>query len=123
MKSVLFLVFIGAVLGPCGSIAIGHSPSGTTANSPTLGAAQGDPSHPAKRGRAKPSSHQPQGMAALKGTVVSEIRATKAFVNENVVKPGSTDRGLMLLAATGMIVLQLRRKHKSLAQRPIAPYA
>jgi hypothetical protein len=44
-------------------------------------------------------------------------------VKDNVVKEGSTDRGLMIVAAVGMIVLQLRRKHKSLPQRPIAPYA
>jgi hypothetical protein len=51
------------------------------------------------------------------------MRATKAFVKENVVKQESVDRKLMLLAAIGMIVLQLRRKHKSLPQRQIAPYA
>jgi hypothetical protein len=59
----------------------------------------------------------------FRGTVVKEMRATKAFVKENVVKEESVDRKLMLLAAIGMIVLQLRRKHKSLPQRQIAPYA
>jgi hypothetical protein len=65
----------------------------------------------------------PAKVSGLKGTVVKDIRATKAFVQKSVEKDERADRGLMLLAALGLIVLQLRRKHKSLPQRPIAPYA
>jgi hypothetical protein len=80
----------------------------------------------ARRAHGKQAALRGQdNLDGLRGTVVSEMRATKAFVKENVnvVKQGSTDRKLMLLVAIGMIVLQLRRKHKSLPQRQIAPYA
>ena len=124
MKSVFILILIAAISGPCGSVAIARSSGGPTANIPARGTASEDQAPAAKRAHAKQTARAPQGnLSSLKGTVVSEMRATKAFVKENVVKPASANRGLMLLAATGMIALQLRRKHKSLPQRPIAPYA
>jgi hypothetical protein len=124
MKSVLLLICIAAISGPWSSAAIGHASNASTANTSGSGTSLEDQAPAVKRGHGKQSARQPQNnLTGLKGTVVSEMRATKAFVKENVVKPGSTDRALMLLAATGMIVLQLRRKHKSLPQRPIAPYA
>jgi hypothetical protein len=115
MKSVLILFCIAAISGPWSSAAVARASNASPAS---------DPAPAAKRGHAKQVARQPENnLSGLKGTVVDEMRATKAFVKENVAKTGSTDRGLMLLAATGMIVLQLRRKHKSLPQRPIAPYA
>ena len=124
MKSVLVLICMAAILGLCSSAAIARASNASTANNSAGGIALEDQAPAAKRTHAKQTSRQPQSnLSGLKGTVVSEMRATKAFVKENVVKSGNTDRGLMLLAATGMIVLQLRRKHKSLPQRPIAPYA
>jgi len=124
MKSVLILICIAAISGPCAGAAVAGTSNGSTASSSVGGSALEDQATAAKRAHAKQTARKPQSrLSGLKGTVVSEMRATKAFVKENVVKPGSTDRGLMLLAATGMIVLQLRRKHKSLPQRPIAPYA
>src|ERR1700742_1070087 len=124
MKSVLILVFLAALSGPWSSAAIARASNPSTAANSTGGSSVEAGGPAAKRGHAKQTARQPQSnLSGLKGTVVSEMRATKAFVKENVVKSGSTDRGLMLLAATGMIILQLRRKHKSLPQRPIAPYA
>ena len=123
MKSVLILICIAAISGACGSVAMARTSNGSTATS-SAGAAAAEQPPAAKHAHAKQIARQPQSnLSGLKGTVVSEMRATKAFVNDNVAKSDSTDRGLMLLAAAGMIVLQLRRKHKSLPQRPIAPYA
>jgi hypothetical protein len=56
------------------------------------------------------------------GDVVEDMRATSAFVQKQATKAGTPDRGLIALAAFGLVVLQLRRKHKSLPQRRIAPY-
>ena len=124
MKSVLILICIAAISGPCAGAAVARTSNDSTASSSIGGSALADQATAAKRAHAKRTARKPQSsLSGLKGTVVREMRATKAFVKENVVKPGSTDRGLMLLAAAGMIVLQLRRKHKSLPQRPIAPYA
>jgi hypothetical protein len=124
MKSVFVLISIAAISGPCSSVASAHPSNGPTANIPARGAMLEDQAAASKRAHAKQTARAHQGnLSSLKGTVVSEMRATKAFVKENVVKPASANRGLMLLAATGMIALQLRRKHKSLPQRPIAPYA
>jgi hypothetical protein len=123
MKSVFILICIAAISGPW-SVAVARAPNGSIANNPAAGAALENQAPAVKRTHAKQTARQPHStLSSLKGTVVTEMRATKAFVKENVVEPASADRGLMLLAATGMIVLQLRRKHKSLAQRPIAPYA
>jgi hypothetical protein len=58
----------------------------------------------------------------LKGGVVKEMRATSAFVREEAAKPGALDDCLIVLTALGLIVLQLRRKHKSLPQMRITPY-
>jgi hypothetical protein len=38
-------------------------------------------------------------------------------------KASNYDGWLMALAGAGLVVLQLRRKHKSLAQRPIIGYS
>jgi hypothetical protein len=60
--------------------------------------------------------------ANIKGGVVIQMRATSAFVREEAAKPGALDDWLILVAAFGLVVLQLRRKHKSLPQRRITPY-
>ncbi len=54
--------------------------------------------------------------------VVKDVRATSAFVQEQAVKAGTPSGWLTTLAALGLIAFQLRRKHRSLPQRRIAPY-
>jgi hypothetical protein len=53
--------------------------------------------------------------------VVEDVKATTVFVQEQATKVATTDRWLIALAALGLVVLQLRRKHRSLPQRRIAP--
>jgi len=122
MKTLLILICIAAISSS--TAAIGRASIGPTADSSVSGVALEGPAPTAQRVRGKQASLRAQGnLDSFKGTVVKEMRATKAFVKENVVKEESVDRKLMLLAAIGMIVLQLRRKHNSLPQRQIAPYA
>jgi len=124
MKSVVVMICMASISALFAGAAIGRPSSPSTNDGAASGVAIQDPVPSAKRGHGKQTARQTQdNLANLKGTVVSEMRATKAFVKDTVVKPGNADRGLMLVAAVGMIVLQLRRKHKSLPQRPIAPYA
>lgn len=121
MKTILIFVCIAAISSS--GAAIGRPSNGATADSSISGVAPTGPAPVAQRVHSKPTARAHSKLDGLRGTVVSEMRATKAFVKENVVKEESADRGLMLLAAIGMIVLQLRRKHNSLPQRQIAPYA
>ncbi|HTB90523.1 MAG TPA: hypothetical protein VK743_21325 [Steroidobacteraceae bacterium] len=124
MKTVLILICIAAIASPCSTAAVGQPSFGPTTDNSVSRVALDGPAPVAQRARAKQSTLKTQGnLDGFRGTVVKEMRATKAFVKENVVKQESVDRKLMLLAAIGMIVLQLRRKHKSLPQRQIAPYA
>jgi hypothetical protein len=60
--------------------------------------------------------------AEFSGDVVKDMKATSAFVQEQAAKAGAPNGWLIVLAAFGMVVLQLRRKHRSLPQRRIAPY-
>jgi hypothetical protein len=60
--------------------------------------------------------------ADLGHDVVKDMRATSAFVQEQATKAGTPSGWLIALAAFGLVALQLRRKHKSLPQRRIAPY-
>jgi hypothetical protein len=53
--------------------------------------------------------------------VVEDVKATTVFVQEQATKVATPDRWLIALAALGLVVLQLRRKHRSLPQRRIAP--
>lgn len=57
-----------------------------------------------------------------KDGMVKEMRATSTFVQQEAAKRGALDDWLMALAAFGLIVLQLRHKHKSLPQRRITPH-
>ena len=56
------------------------------------------------------------------GDVIRDVRATSAFVRKQTWQARHDGR-LITLAAIGLVVLQLRRKHKSLPQRRIAAYA
>jgi len=60
--------------------------------------------------------------AEFGGDVVKDMKATSAFVQEQAAKAGAPNGWLIVLASCGMVVLQLRRKHRSLPQRRIAPY-
>jgi hypothetical protein len=62
-------------------------------------------------------------LADFGGGMVDEMRATSEFVQQSAVKAGTRDSWLIALAAFGLVFLQVRRKHKSLPQRRIAPYA
>jgi hypothetical protein len=80
------------------------------------------------RAIAKPSKlrHKPiaqANLADIGGRVVKDMRAGSAFVEARAVKAGTSDSWLIALAAFGLVFFQLRRKHKSLPQRRIAPYA
>src|SRR5277367_5244619 len=61
-------------------------------------------------------------IAGLKADVVRDVRGTSAFVQDQANLAGTPSRWLLGLAACGLVVIQLRRKHKSLPQRRIAPY-
>ena len=124
MKTLLIFICIVAISSPNNTAAMDYPSYGAAAND-TLGrATPAIPASATQRAHGKQTILRTQDkFGGLKRTVVKEMRATKAFVKENVVKKGNADRGLMLLAAIGMIVLQLRRKHKSLPQRQIFPYA
>jgi hypothetical protein len=71
--------------------------------------------------RHRPASQA--NIADLGGGVVKEIRATSVFVQERAAKAGAIDSWLIVLSGFGLVILQLRRKHKSLPQRRIVPYA
>ncbi len=58
----------------------------------------------------------------FRGDVERDVRATSAFVRKQAAKARAHDGRLIALAACGLVVLQLRRKHKSLPQRRIAAY-
>jgi hypothetical protein len=76
-----------------------------------------------KPGKLRRKPLEQANLAGFSGGVVQEIRATSELVEERAAKAGTTDSWLVMLAALGLVVLQLRRKHKSLPQRRIAPYA
>jgi hypothetical protein len=61
-------------------------------------------------------------LADLKDDVVQDVRATTNFVQDQANNPTSRSHWLTALAGCGLVMLQLRRKHKSLPQRRIAPY-
>lgn len=124
MKTLLTLIFIAAVSSASGKAAIGNPSYSPAADNSVSANALDRPAQVVQRVQGKLTSLRPQAnLTGFKGTVVKEMRATKAFVKKTVVKEQSADSWLMLLAAIGMIVLQLRRKHNSLPQRQIAPYA
>jgi hypothetical protein len=77
----------------------------------------------AKSGKLRHKPIEQANLASFGGGVVQEMRATSALVEETAAKAGTSDSWLIMLAALGLVVLQLRRKHKSLPQRRIAPYA
>ena len=58
---------------------------------------------------------------ALTDAAVSaaHAEASEALNQAAMLDANGYDKSLMLFAALGLIVLQLRRKHKSLSQRPI----
>jgi hypothetical protein len=76
-----------------------------------------------KPGKSRRKQVAQANLASFSGGVVQEIRATSELVEEGAAKAGTSDSWLVMLAALGLVVLQLRRKHKSLPQRRIAPYA
>jgi hypothetical protein len=59
---------------------------------------------------------------SIKGGMVNQMGATSAMVQQEAHKTGALDDWLIVLAGLGLIVLQLRHKHKSLPQRRITPY-
>jgi hypothetical protein len=124
MKTFLFLLCIAAASSASSAAAVSHVSYDPTADNSASGISLDDPAQAATRVHGKQTTLRTQtNLTGFRGTVVKEMRATKAFVKKNVAKEEGADSWLMALAAIGMIVLQLRRKHKSLPQRQIAPYA
>jgi hypothetical protein len=56
-----------------------------------------------------------------KADVVDNMGATSTFAETEATNTPTPDQRLIVLAALGLIVLQLQRKHKSLLQRRITP--
>jgi hypothetical protein len=56
-----------------------------------------------------------------KADVLNDMGATSTFAKTEATNTPSPDQRLIVLAALGLIVLQLQRKHKSLLQRRITP--
>jgi hypothetical protein len=73
-------------------------------------------------GRLRGASATQSDFADFSDYMVKDIRATSVFVQEQAIKAGTPNGWLIALAAFGLVILQLRRKHKSLPQRRIAPY-
>ena len=78
---------------------------------------------PAKANKLRHRPVQQANLADIGGGVVKEMKATSDFAQEHVAKAGAADSWLIALSGFGLVILQLRRKHKSLPQRRIAPYA
>jgi hypothetical protein len=53
--------------------------------------------------------------------VANGMRSTSTFSQQEATNTPTPDERLVVLAALGLIVLQLQRKHKSLLQRRITP--
>jgi hypothetical protein len=53
--------------------------------------------------------------------IADDMRATSTFAQQEATNTATPDERLIVLAALGLIVLQLQRKHKSLLQRRITP--
>ena len=75
-----------------------------------------------RAGRLRGVSTTRTHLADLGGDMVKDIRETSAFVQEQAIKAGTPNGWLIALAACGLVILQLRRKHKSLPHRRISPY-
>lgn len=71
-----------------------------------------------RRSRWKPRAN----LADVRAEVVKDTRAASMFIQEQGDKGGAPSGWLIALTGFGLVVLQLRRKHKSLPQRRIAPY-
>ena len=96
-----------------GPFAIGsQSPPGVNSPAPTVPKQSNHGRDPVLR----------SNLSNIKRGVVKEMRATSAFVQQQAAKPRALDDWLIVVAALGLIVLQLRRKHKSLPQMRITRY-
>jgi hypothetical protein len=71
--------------------------------------------------RVRGADMEQANFADFSGGVVGEMRATSIIVQNHVAKARISDDWLIALVALGLVILQLRRKHKSLPQRWIAP--
>jgi hypothetical protein len=81
---------------------------------------QARPLHIAFNQSANMNPSMPQAsLADLSGNMAREMRAISVFGQQHVVDTKDPDTKLMVLAALGLVILQLRRKHKSLPQRRI----
>ena len=58
----------------------------------------------------------------LKASMVKDLGRTYAPLESDAHKSGTLDGWLIALAAFGLIILQLRHKHRSLPQRRITPF-
>ena len=61
-------------------------------------------------------------VAGFRQDMVNDVKATRTFIHKGAAKASKYDAWLLLLAAIGLVVLQLRRTQKSLPQRSIIAY-
>ncbi len=123
-KIVLVCVFGAVYASASNSDSYGEPAAASLAGNPaSLHAASVAAQSAVTPGKLRRKRVEQANLASFGGGVVQEIRATSALVEERAAKAGTSDSWLIMLAALGLVVLQLRRKHKSLPQRRIAPYA
>ncbi len=101
----------------------GLSPPTLAANSSTPSAFDISAEAALTVGRLRGATQTQGNFSDFGGDVLKDIRATSVFVQEQAINAGTPNGWLITLAACGLVVLQLRRKHKSLPQRRIVPYA
>jgi hypothetical protein len=64
----------------------------------------------------------PRSVGAFRYDMAHDVKATRAFIHKQAVRASRYDAWLVLLAGLGLVVLQLRRTHKSLPHRSIIAY-
>jgi hypothetical protein len=101
----------------------GLFPPSLAANSSTVSAFDISAEAALTAGRLRGATQAQGNFSDFGGDVLKDIRATSVFVEEQAINAGTPNGWLIALAACGLVVLQLRRKHKSLPQRRIVPYA
>jgi len=112
-----FLILVLAILGAKADELKKPLPSTSASSAPRSGEV-------VMRVAAPSRSALPPGLVAgLHRDMVSDVRATRAFIHEGAREVSKSDVALLMLAAIGSIVLQLRRTHKLLPQRSIIAYS
>jgi hypothetical protein len=100
-----------------------HQAAGSIATNPATVALPDSPAQSAPSpNKLRNKSAARSSLSKIKRGVVTEIKATSAFVQQQAANAETSDGRLIALVLIGLVVLQLRRRHKSLPQRRIVPY-